>query len=59
MTSSQQTTSPDILGFLLQEYRVSWAGLSSPLRQWSHTPTLHFRHHLLTKAVAKMNNGTS
>ncbi|MGG1659695.1 hypothetical protein [Brevibacillus sp. NRS-1366] len=53
MKWSQQTTSPDILGFLLQEYRVSWAGLSSPLRHLSHTPTLHFRHHSLTELWRK------
>ncbi|GEB32765.1 hypothetical protein BPA01_23450 [Brevibacillus parabrevis] len=53
MKSPQQNASPDILGFLLQEYRVSWAGLSSPLRQLSHTPTLHFRHHPLTELWRK------
>ncbi|GED30807.1 hypothetical protein [Brevibacillus centrosporus] len=53
MKSSGQTTSPDVLGFLLQEYRVSWAALSSPLRNSSHTPTLHFRHHLLSELWRK------
>lgn len=50
---SQRTTSPDVLGFLLQEYRVSWAALSSPLRKLSHTPTLHFRHRTLNELWRK------
>jgi len=50
---SQRTTSPDVLGFLLQEYRVSWAALSSPLRNLDHTPTLHFRHRSLTELWRK------
>ncbi|MCM3077851.1 MULTISPECIES: hypothetical protein [Brevibacillus] len=53
MNMSQRTTSPDVLGFLLQEYRVSWAALSSPLRNLSHTPTLHFRHRTLNELWRK------
>ncbi|MGE7270402.1 hypothetical protein [Brevibacillus panacihumi] len=53
MKWSQRTTSPDVLGFLLQEYRVSWAALSSPLRNLTHTPTLHFRHRSLTELWRK------
>ncbi|MDA5106819.1 MULTISPECIES: hypothetical protein [Brevibacillus] len=53
MKPSQRSTSPDVLGYLLQEYRVSWAALSSPLRTLTHSPTLEFRHAPLTDVWQK------
>ncbi|HZG16535.1 MAG TPA: hypothetical protein VE710_16230 [Candidatus Bathyarchaeia archaeon] len=49
MKLSKVTTSPDAAGLLLQEYRASWAGLSSPLRTFPTTTALSFRHTSLTK----------
>lgn len=42
-------TSPDALELLLKEYRVSWAGLSSPLRQVSRETAFSYRHTPLTE----------
>lgn len=42
-------TSPDALELLLKEYRVSWAGLSSPLRQVSRETVFSCRHTPLTE----------
>ncbi|MFY0543105.1 hypothetical protein [Brevibacillus sp. H7] len=53
MKLSQRTTSPDALGYLLQEYRVSWADLSSPLRTLPHSPKLAFRHTSLMEVWRK------
>ncbi|NGQ94528.1 hypothetical protein G3578_04955 [Brevibacillus sp. SYP-B805] len=49
MKFSPVTTSPDAIGLLLQEYRASWAALSSPLRTSPHTTALSFRHTSLTE----------
>lgn len=50
---SQRTTSPDAIGLLLQEYCVSWAELSSPLRTLPHTAPLTYRHTPLTEVWRK------